>query len=75
MKQNMEIKIAKRNEVQDKFERNNPNKFLKYNKEIKRFGNKVKINIGHSVDDFTIILSLQGIQRTLNDSKREKLAN
>ena len=66
MKQNMEIKIAKRNEVQDKFERNNPKEFLKYNKEIKRFGNKVKINIGHSVDDFTIILSLQGIQRTLH---------
>ena len=49
---NMEIKIAKRNDVQDKPEQNNPNDFFKFIKQLKGSGNREKKCNELPVDDF-----------------------
>ena len=48
---NMEIKIAKRNDSQDKIERNNPSTFFDCFEERKGFENQVKNCSGLSVHD------------------------
>ena len=48
----MEIKIAKRNDVQEKIEQNNPKEFFKYIKKMKGSGNQVNKCSELSVDDF-----------------------
>ena len=49
---NMEIKIAKQNDVQSKIDRSSPKEFFKYIKSMKGENNQVKISSKLSADDF-----------------------